>query len=318
MFGKKSKKDTPQIQTVRIKLRAIMDAMDFLNRKQSAINLEESETLRDVVAIEKVIENLQEKSDNILESVNQFNNQFQDIIDVNGELENVADNIVETSSDGNDKMSELIVEISRIKDSVSGIQSVLNEFLKAFSEIRDSTLAITDIASQTNLLALNASIEAARAGEAGRGFAVVADEINSLATSTKGLVEQINNIMVKVEKEEKELLNSFTSMNELVDTNIDRAQNTQNTIKGFSNIALEVKRKTERTFTNVRSAQGEAVDIQDEIEEEIKMYERLDESVLNLKKQLSTKSILFEDIENVLGQLSYVCAEYDEQEMVVK
>lgn len=50
----------------------------------------------------------------------------------------------------------------------------------------------------------------------------------------------------------------------------------------------------------------------------MEMYEGLDETVLNLKRQLSHKSVLFEDINNILGQLSYICEEYDGKDMVVK
>lgn len=318
MFGKKNKNVVPQINTTKIHLRPITDAMDFIELNQAMIYNEETGTLNDVNAIEQIVENLQDESQNILGNVNHFNERFQEIIHVNEMLQNVADNIVDTSTEGNDKMSELIDEIAHIKDSVKDIHAVLDEFITAFSAIRDATLDITDIASQTNLLALNASIEAARAGEAGRGFAVVADEINSLASSTKGLVEQINDTMRKVETKETELVSSFSSMNELVDKNIERAETTQESIKSFNDIALDVKSKTEKTVENVQSAQGEAVDIQREIENEMNMYEKLDESVINLKKQLSRKSILFEDIENVLGQLSYVCEDYNEQDMVVK
>lgn len=316
--GKKADKKQPAVTTTKIHLRAIMDAMEFLDRKQADIYQEETKTLNDTKAIENVVENLQEESENILGNVSQFNTQFQDIITVNESLESVADDIVDTSVNGNEKMTELIGEISQIKDSIRDIHAVLDEFISAFSEIRNTTVDITKIASQTNLLALNASIEAARAGEAGRGFAVVADEINTLATSTKVLVEQINDTMGKVEAKENELLLSFDSMNQLVDKNVESAEVTQNTIKSFHEIARDVKEKTVRTVTNAQTAREKAANIQKEIENEMELYAGLDETVYNLKKQLSRKSVLFEDIENVLGQLSYICEEYDEQEMIVK
>lgn len=319
MFGREKKdKNQPAINTAKIHLRAIMDAMEFLDRKQTDIYKEETKTLNDTRAIENVVENLQQESENILGNVNEFNTQFQDIITVNEALERVADDIVDTSVNGNDRMTELIGEISQIKDSIGDIHAVLDEFISAFSEIRNATVDITNIASQTNLLALNASIEAARAGEAGRGFAVVADEINTLASSTKDLVEQINDTMGKVEAKENELLQSFDSMNDLVDKNVESAENTQNTIRNFHEIARDVKEKTERTVANAQTAQGKAENIQKEIENEMESYASLDETVYNLKKQLSRKSVLFEDIENVLGQLSYICEEYDGQEMIVK
>lgn len=315
---KKKKSNEPEIKTARIKLRAIMDAMDFLNRKQDAIRAEESGTLSDVRSIEGVISTLEQKSDEINTNVAAFNDQFGQIIEVNEELQHVADTIVDTSIHGNEKMSELIAEVSAMTASINNIHQMLNDFLSAFDEIRDTTVNITSIASQTNLLALNASIEAARAGEAGRGFAVVADEINALATQTKDLVGQINGTMENVKKKEDTLVQAFDVINEQVGRNVESAKTTQEAISGFNEIAQEVKSKTENTVRNAQAAKNETEGIQREIASEQVIYDSLSENVLNLKRQLSRKNILLEDIENVLGQLKYVCEDYEGQEMIVK
>lgn len=321
MFGKKKKEkgnNKPQFQTTTIRLRAVLDAVDFLNRKQKSIAVEERHALDDVAQMENAVEVLENESEMIMSNVNEFNNQFNEIINVNENLQNVADDIVDISMHGNEKMTELISEIGQMKESIEDIHGVLKAFLTAFDEIRDTAVNITSIATQTNLLALNASIEAARAGEAGRGFAVVAGEINSLASSTKTLVEQINVTMANVQSKEEELVNSFEVMNRMVDKNVLAAENTQSSIKNFNKIAQDVKEKTEKTVINALEAQKEAGDIQTEIENELEMYAKLTETVYNIKKQLSRKSVLFEDINNVLSQLGYVCAEYEGQEMIVK
>lgn len=317
-FSKKKKEDASKITTTKIQLRAIMDAMDFLDRKQTAINAEETKTLKDVADIEGVISTLEKGSDEINDNVTSFNEQFGQIISVNEELQQVADDIVNTSIEGNEKMTELIAEVTQMTESINEIHRVLDDFISAFEEIRATTVNITSIASQTNLLALNASIEAARAGEAGRGFAVVADEINTLATNTKELVEQINGTMENVKKKEDTLVESFDHINEQVGRNIESAKSTQEAISGFSSIAQDVKSRTGRTVQSVHNAKKDTENIQREIANEREVYESLSETVLNLKRQLSRKNILFEDIENVLGQLGYVCEEYDGQEMVVK
>ena len=318
MFSKNKKEKTQAVKTRKIQLDVIWDAIDFLLHKHKNITSEEEQTLKDVAAIEDVAKQLQDKSETIVGNVNQFSERFNDIISVNNELSSAADDIVTTSHDGNEKMTRLIDEISDMKGSIQEIHEVLDEFLAAFGEIRDTTESIAQIASQTNLLALNANIEAARAGEAGRGFAVVADEINQLASSTKVLAGQINDTMTKVESREQKLLESFESMNQLVDGNVESAKDTQGAIAGFNSVAQNVKEKTERTVQNVLNAQTDTDHIRTEIKSEMEMYEGLDETVINLKKQLSRKSVLFEDINNILGQISYICDEYNGQDMIEK
>ncbi len=318
MFGKNKKKDKETLKTEQIHLDSIEDAADFLNKKQDAVNQEDAQAMRDMTAIEDVAERLQDESQMVMGNVGRFNQQFSDIIAVNQDLQNIADTIVETSEDGNQKMSMLIEEITNIKDSINEIHEVLNNFVSAFSEIRSTAESITSIASQTNLLALNANIEAARAGEAGRGFAVVADEINILASKTKDLVSGINETMSNVGDKEHRLLECFETMNQLVDKNVESAQSTQDTIQRFHLIAQDVKEKTQHTVHNVENAQAEAENIQSEMQKEEAIFTDLDNTLLNLKMQLSRKSVLFEDIKNILCQIPYVCKEYDGKDMLVK
>lgn len=126
MFGRNKKEKMEAFKTEKIRLGAIMDAIGFLDRKHKDINEEEEQTLKDMADIEEVAKQLQDKSTAIMGNVNQFGEQFHDIIAVNEELQNVADTIVETSANGNEKMTYLIDEISKIKGSIQDIHAVLD------------------------------------------------------------------------------------------------------------------------------------------------------------------------------------------------
>lgn len=319
MFGRKNKEKENEkvIKTSQVHLTSVFDAVKFLEKKQTAITQEDVQAMRDMNAIETVVGDLQKESSDIMEDVSQFNEQFSEILTVNEELQSIADKIVGTSAGGNEKMSVLISEIAQIKDSVNEIHEVLDNFETAFGEIGQTAENIASIASQTNLLALNASIEAARAGDAGKGFAVVAEEINTLSAQTKKLVDEINGTMVNVKNKEGKLLECFKAMNELVDNNVESAKDTQSAIREFNTIAQEVMDGTDKTVAHAQSARKKAENIQEEMEKEKGIYSELNKTVYDLKMQLSRKSVLYEDVENVLCQIPYMCAEYEGKDFIV-
>ena len=115
--------------------------------------------------------------------------------------------------------SLLLEDITNIKSKsahISEYMTILNESLSKFQSISSSILSI---ATHTNLVALNASIEAARAGVHGKAFGVVAEEVQSLATKSKTIVADSDNIS-------KQALSAISAVNDLISSiaeNYDKA-----------------------------------------------------------------------------------------------
>jgi len=104
---------------------------------------------------------------------------------------------------GKQVMTEAIVGVMMLSESVNDAGSIINKLAEDSHSIGGIIEVITGVADQTNLLALNAAMEAARAGEQGRGFAVVADEVRSLASQTQQSAQKIhiiNNLLSHVDE----------------------------------------------------------------------------------------------------------------------
>lgn len=153
----------------------------------------------------------EQSQDNLMEldrSCNQMEEKMK-------EVDSVSNELVDISVSNEQSLGQLMGMSDQVEHSTLMTKEVTEKLLRESNEIGKTLDIINEIAESINLLALNASIEAARAGEAGRGFAVVAQEIRHLAESTKSSLQNVNDVVTRVQ-------NGTSEVSEYIHQNVDQ------------------------------------------------------------------------------------------------
>ena len=277
---------------------------DYLAERTKNLLQEELSTTEEITVIEKSFQDVIDNEEKVEQAVSNFNNNFNYIESFSKDFLNSMKNIAVFINKANESVTDLSNNSNEVNTSFKVIESTFKQFVQSYEIISKYTSGIIEVADQTNLLALNASIEAARAGEAGKGFAVVAEEVKKLSEDIKELVSNINISMENLKSHTNKLNDSLNVSESYLIKNNEKVNDTQNAFLEMKQIVKEAEGKNEKLYDVVENSKHEIGNVNENINNLKHYYNRVNENIEKIDIQVTNKSVIFEDIKNMLSQVN--------------
>ena len=269
----------------------------------------EVDSLQELGMVRSSFDGVLGESEQFQEELQEFGQNFSNIDEVSGQFNTVKSEIAQSVKEAQQEVESLKGSSQQVEEHFRNMGETFEVFQKSVKEIKGSTSKIITIADQTNILAINASIEAARAGEQGKGFAVVATEVKKLADEIKGLVAEVDSSVKAVEHGTDRLNDSIVTSQQTLGESVEKVRETSEMFDriikaadGAAFVQPEISGVIEKSQTSLSAVRSFFERIKDRYQEVMKHIERA--STLG-----TTKSAMFEDIDNMISQIPPIVEE---------
>ena len=251
------------------------------------------------------------ESENFKETLREFNETFSNINTVSGQFAAVKENISQSVVQAQEEIEQLKYSSLMVQTHFDEMQETFEEFQQSLRKIKGCMGKIVSIADQTNILSLNASIEAARAGEKGKGFAVVAEEVKSLSDEIKNLAAEVDVSFGDVEQGTDMLNSSINTSHQALEQSLSKVEEAYETFDSITQ-AAEGTSEVQMEISQVVDESKEALQtLYDFFENTKRQYQEVVKHINHASNLGTTKSAMFEDIDNMLSQIPPIIEDYN-------
>lgn len=292
-------------------LNPILYVVSSLEDYRNALIQSEVDSLHELSLVRRSFGDVLKDSDELKGSLQDFEETFSSINSVSGQFASVKENISQSVSKVQGEVESLKSSSLLVANHFDEMQSTFDTFQLSLNEIRKCMSKIVSIADQTNILSLNASIEAARAGEQGKGFATVAGEIKSLSEEIKNLVEAVDSSIGDVELGTDKLNNSIQTSHEALEHSLSKMDETYamfdhitQAAEGAESVQTEISQVIDNSRSKLQS-------LNNFFEKMKKQYQKVMQHINRVNNMGTTKSAMYEDIDNMMSQIPPIISDYN-------
>ncbi|EOS35827.1 chemotaxis protein [Lachnospiraceae bacterium] len=313
-FWKKNRQDTKMLPQQEKSLEPVLHVMKTLKDYHGELVQREVDSLWELDRIGKSFGQVLSEAENFQGRLQGFGQNFMSIEQVSGEFSEVKESISQSVVRAQGGVEELKTSSMQVDSYFKEMETTFENLQVAVEKIKRCMGKIVSIAEQTNLLALNASIEAARAGEQGKGFAVVAVEVKKLADEIKELTGEVDSGIQDVEQGTEKLNVNINASQEALGESLDKVNETYERFDEITQSA-EGAASVHNEISGVIDDSKNALDSLCGFFEQIKgLNQDVVKHISHAGKLGTTKSAMFEDIDNLMAQIPPIIKEYTSEE----
>ena len=303
-FHKKSQREEKTLDP-------IVYVVESLQDYRNALIKSEVDSLHELSMVRRSFGNVLHDSEDLRGSLSDFEETFSSINTVSGQFASVKDNIFESVSQVQGEVETLKNSSLQVASHFDEMQSTFDTFQLSLNEIRKCMSRIVSIADQTNILSLNASIEAARAGEQGKGFATVAGEIKSLSEEIKNLVAMVDSSVGEVESGTDQLSASIQTSHRALEESLTKVDETYAMFDKITQAAGGAESVQIEISGVIDDSKNKLHTLSSFFEKMKNHYDTVMKHINRVSNMGTTKSAMYEDIDNMMAQIPPIIDDYN-------